>query len=84
MCYTCTYSLCRGCIRKADYVCVRGDKGFCTICMKMITLIENNGQGEDGKVYKFLYPRFFYILRILEDVFIRTLIYAVFCYGLVF
>ncbi|KAK9052519.1 hypothetical protein SSX86_029148 [Deinandra increscens subsp. villosa] len=50
MCYTCTYSLCRGCIRKADYVCVRGDKGFCTICMKTIMLIENNGQGEDGKV----------------------------------
>uniref|UniRef100_A0A251S3I3 Putative zinc finger, CCCH-type n=1 Tax=Helianthus annuus TaxID=4232 RepID=A0A251S3I3_HELAN len=50
MCYTCTYSLCKGCIRKADYVCVRGDKGFCTICMKTIMLIENNGQGEDGKV----------------------------------
>ncbi|KAI7728818.1 hypothetical protein M8C21_022640, partial [Ambrosia artemisiifolia] len=26
------------------------DKGFCTICMKTIMLIENNGQGEDGKV----------------------------------
>ncbi|KAJ0845330.1 putative chromatin regulator PHD family [Helianthus annuus] len=50
MCYTCTYSLCRGCVRKADYVSVRGDKGFCTICMKTIMLIENNGQGEDGKV----------------------------------
>ncbi|KAK1423576.1 hypothetical protein QVD17_18880 [Tagetes erecta] len=49
MCYTCTYSLCRSCIRKAAYVCVR-DKGFCTICMKTIMLIENNGQGEDGKV----------------------------------
>ncbi|PWA56667.1 zinc finger, CCCH-type [Artemisia annua] len=49
MCYTCTYSLCKGCIKKADYVCVR-DKGFCTICMKTIMLIENNGQGEDGKV----------------------------------
>ncbi|KAK1439183.1 hypothetical protein QVD17_04999 [Tagetes erecta] len=50
MCYTCTYSLCRGCVRKSDYVCVRGDKGFCTICMKTIMLIENNGQGEDGKI----------------------------------
>ncbi|XP_076960130.1 zinc finger CCCH domain-containing protein 44-like [Bidens hawaiensis] len=49
MCYTCTYSLCKSCIKKADYVCVR-DKGFCTICMKTIMLIENNGQGEDGKV----------------------------------
>ncbi|PWA52285.1 zinc finger, PHD-type, SWIB/MDM2 domain, Plus-3 domain, Zinc finger, RING/FYVE/PHD-type [Artemisia annua] len=29
MCYTCTYSLCKGCIKKSDYVCVR-DKGFCT------------------------------------------------------
>ncbi|KAL8240524.1 hypothetical protein R6Q59_013879 [Mikania micrantha] len=43
MCYTCTYSLCKGCIRKSDYVCVRGDKGFCTVCMKTIMLIENSG-----------------------------------------
>ncbi|KAJ9564413.1 hypothetical protein OSB04_000379 [Centaurea solstitialis] len=50
MCYTCTYSLCKGCVKKSDYVGVRGDKGFCTICMKTIMLIENNGQGEDGKV----------------------------------
>lgn len=50
MCYTCTYSLCKGCIKKADYVCVRGDKGFCTVCMKTILLIENNGQEKDEKV----------------------------------
>ncbi|KVH92316.1 GYF-like protein [Cynara cardunculus var. scolymus] len=48
MCYTCTYSLCKGCIKKADYVCVR-DKGFCTVCMKTIMLIENDGQGKDEK-----------------------------------
>ncbi|KVI02898.1 Plus-3 [Cynara cardunculus var. scolymus] len=50
MCYTCTFSLCKACIKKSDYVGVRNDKGFCTICMKTIMLIENNGQGEDGKV----------------------------------
>ncbi|KAI3767930.1 hypothetical protein L2E82_18359 [Cichorium intybus] len=38
-----------GCIKKADYVCVRGDKGFCTVCMKTIMLIENNGQEKDEK-----------------------------------
>ncbi|XP_076886266.1 zinc finger CCCH domain-containing protein 19-like [Bidens hawaiensis] len=48
MCYTCTYSLCKGCIKKADYVCVR-DKGFCTVCMKTIMLIENGGQEKDEK-----------------------------------
>ncbi|XP_076895356.1 zinc finger CCCH domain-containing protein 19-like [Bidens hawaiensis] len=48
MCYTCTYSLCKGCIKNAEYVCVR-DKGFCTVCMKTIMLIENGGQEKDEK-----------------------------------
>ncbi|GKA12545.1 zinc finger CCCH domain-containing protein 44-like protein, partial [Tanacetum coccineum] len=37
-----------GCIKKSDYVCVRGDKGFCTVCMKTIMLIENKDAA--GKV----------------------------------
>ncbi|CAN0861558.1 Zinc finger CCCH domain-containing protein 44 [Linum grandiflorum] len=40
MCYTCTYSLCKGCTKDADYLCVRGNKGFCRTCMKMIMWIE--------------------------------------------
>ncbi|KAE9606661.1 hypothetical protein Lal_00026024 [Lupinus albus] len=49
MCYTCTHSLCKGCSKTADFVGVRGNKGFCGICMKTIMLIENNGQGNNAK-----------------------------------
>ncbi|MED6181362.1 hypothetical protein PIB30_018693 [Stylosanthes scabra] len=48
MCYTCTYSLCRGCTRDADFVSLRGNKGFCGMCMRTIMLIEN--PGEENKV----------------------------------
>ncbi|XP_022775387.1 zinc finger CCCH domain-containing protein 44-like isoform X2 [Durio zibethinus] len=41
MCYTCTYSLCKNCTKDADYVNVRGNKGFCGMCMRTIMLIEN-------------------------------------------
>uniref|UniRef100_A0A0D3D356 GYF domain-containing protein n=1 Tax=Brassica oleracea var. oleracea TaxID=109376 RepID=A0A0D3D356_BRAOL len=41
MCYTCPYSVCKKCVRNSEYVVVRENKGFCGICMKTITLIEN-------------------------------------------
>lgn len=56
MCYTCTYSLCKGCTRDADFVCVRGNKGFCSTCMKTIMLIENKDQAAKESVRRlFLY-----------------------------
>nr|XP_016514497.1 PREDICTED: zinc finger CCCH domain-containing protein 44-like isoform X1 [Nicotiana tabacum] len=45
MCFTCTYSVCKGCTRNADYFRIRGNKGFCSTCMRMIMLIENIDQG---------------------------------------
>lgn len=51
MCYTCTYSLCKGCTKNADYFHVRGKKGFCSMCMRTIMLIENKDQGNNEKVY---------------------------------
>ncbi|KAK6793437.1 hypothetical protein RDI58_006890 [Solanum bulbocastanum] len=50
MCYTCTYSLCKGCTKNADYFHVRGKKGFCSMCMRTIMLIENKDQGNNEKV----------------------------------
>ncbi|XP_059285232.1 zinc finger CCCH domain-containing protein 44-like [Lycium ferocissimum] len=50
MCYTCTYSLCKGCTKNADYFRVRGKKGFCSMCMRTIMLIENKDQGNNEKV----------------------------------
>ncbi|KAL5099521.1 hypothetical protein RYX36_003848, partial [Vicia faba] len=46
MCYTCTYSLCKGCTKKeVDFVSVRGNKGLCGVCMRTIVLIENSARG---------------------------------------
>ncbi|TYG98387.1 hypothetical protein ES288_A10G113500v1 [Gossypium darwinii] len=45
MCYMCTYSLCKDCTKDADYVNVRGNKGFCGLCMRTVMLIENTALG---------------------------------------
>lgn len=47
MCYTCPYSLCKGCTKDEEYLRVRGNKGFCTTCMKIIMLIENKDQASN-------------------------------------
>ncbi|KAK7367333.1 hypothetical protein VNO80_09342 [Phaseolus coccineus] len=46
MCYTCTYSLCKGCTKRADFVSVRENKGLCGICKRTIMLVENCAQGD--------------------------------------
>ncbi|AQK64648.1 zinc finger CCCH domain-containing protein 44 isoform X2 [Zea mays] len=45
MCYTCTYSVCKGCIKQGKFFGVRGNKGFCDTCYGTILLIESK---EDG------------------------------------
>ncbi|KAK6288148.1 hypothetical protein POUND7_014327 [Theobroma cacao] len=50
MCYTCTYSLCKNCTKDADYVNVRGNKGFCGTCLRTVMLIENSTSGNNEMV----------------------------------
>ncbi|XWS29232.1 hypothetical protein CRYUN_Cryun24cG0010600 [Craigia yunnanensis] len=50
MCYTCTNSLCKNCTKDADYVNVRGNKGFCGMCMRTVMLIENSALGNKEMV----------------------------------
>lgn len=50
MCYTCTYSLCKRCSKDADFLRVRGNKGFCSTCYPVITMIENIDQGNKETV----------------------------------
>ncbi|KAJ1294859.1 hypothetical protein BS78_01G178700 [Paspalum vaginatum] len=45
MCYTCTYSVCRGCIKQGKFFGVRGNKGFCDTCYGTILLIESKDDG---------------------------------------
>uniref|UniRef100_A0A0D9XLG8 Zinc finger CCCH domain-containing protein 44 n=1 Tax=Leersia perrieri TaxID=77586 RepID=A0A0D9XLG8_9ORYZ len=44
MCYTCTYSLCKGCIKQGKFFGVRGNKGFCDTCYSTILLIESKDE----------------------------------------
>uniref|UniRef100_A0ACD5TJ61 Uncharacterized protein n=1 Tax=Avena sativa TaxID=4498 RepID=A0ACD5TJ61_AVESA len=50
MCYTCTYSLCKGCVKQGKFFGVRGNKGFCDTCYGTILLIES--KDEDGAKVK--------------------------------
>ncbi|KAK1352274.1 RDR2-independent DNA methylation protein [Heracleum sosnowskyi] len=50
MCYTCTFSLCKGCIKDAVILCVRGNKGFCEACIKIVMMIEDNAQGNQAQI----------------------------------
>ncbi|XP_062200991.1 uncharacterized protein LOC133903589 [Phragmites australis] len=45
MCYTCTYSVCKGCIKQGKFFGVRGNKGFCDTCYGTILLIESKDDG---------------------------------------
>ncbi|CAL4920371.1 unnamed protein product [Urochloa decumbens] len=44
MCYTCTYSLCKVCIKQGKFFGVRGTKGFCDTCFGTILLIESKDE----------------------------------------
>ncbi|GER49007.1 zinc finger CCCH domain-containing protein 44 [Striga asiatica] len=71
MCYTCTYSLCKGCTEYTDYVRIRGNKGFCSTCMKTIMLIENKDQPnneikidfDDQTSWEYLFKVYWVILK---------------------
>ncbi|KAI4318645.1 hypothetical protein MLD38_032321 [Melastoma candidum] len=46
-CYTCTFSLCKGCIKDAAIYVVRGNKGFCDICIRTVKMIESVIKGDN-------------------------------------
>lgn len=52
MCYTCTFSLCKACIKTNVILCLKEKekKGFCEPCMKTIMLIEKNSQENQGNI----------------------------------
>ncbi|KAM3262946.1 hypothetical protein ACQJBY_053222 [Aegilops geniculata] len=50
MCYTCTFSACKVCVKHGKFFAVRGAKGFCDTCYGTILLIETKDEGDDTKV----------------------------------
>ncbi|CAJ2646516.1 unnamed protein product [Trifolium pratense] len=71
MCYTCTYSLCKGCTKKeSDFVSVRGNKGLCGACKRTIMLIENSALGikcevdfDDKSSWEYLFKVYWMYLK---------------------
>ncbi|KAM0926484.1 hypothetical protein ACQ4PT_003541 [Festuca glaucescens] len=47
MCYTCTFSVCKVCIKHGKFFSVRGNKGFCDTCYGTIVLVEAKDEGGD-------------------------------------
>ncbi|KAM0873482.1 hypothetical protein ACQ4PT_038041 [Festuca glaucescens] len=47
MCYTCTFSVCKACIKHGKFFSVRGNKGFCDTCFGTILLVEAKDEGAD-------------------------------------
>ncbi|KAF7073808.1 hypothetical protein CFC21_078749, partial [Triticum aestivum] len=47
MCYTCTFSLCKTCIKETNFISVRGTKGFCETCLNTVMLIENKEEATE-------------------------------------
>ncbi|XP_074335263.1 zinc finger CCCH domain-containing protein 19-like [Apium graveolens] len=50
MCYTCTFSLCKGCVKDAVILCVRGNKGFCEGCIKIVMMIEDTAKQNQEQI----------------------------------
>ncbi|CAM0870963.1 unnamed protein product [Alopecurus aequalis] len=46
MCYTCTFSVCKVCIKHGKFFSVRGTKGFCDTCYGTILLVEAKDEGD--------------------------------------
>ncbi|KAJ9549174.1 hypothetical protein OSB04_021717, partial [Centaurea solstitialis] len=52
MCYTCTFSLCKACIKTNVLLCVREKekKGLCEACMKTVMSIEKDSEENKGNI----------------------------------
>ncbi|KAG6509605.1 hypothetical protein ZIOFF_027605 [Zingiber officinale] len=72
MCFSFTYSLCKGCIQESGFICLRENKGFCEACMSTVMLIETkeygNGQMitvdfDDRSSFEYLFKDYYIALK---------------------
>ncbi|KAL6552273.1 hypothetical protein OROHE_007637 [Orobanche hederae] len=47
-CYTCTFAACRHCLPTAEILCIKGEYGFCNVCLKLALLIEKDKDYDSG------------------------------------
>lgn len=71
-CFCCPTSICEGCVKGSDFVQVKKDKGFCSHCLKLAKLIEENvDEDSDGEkvdfkatdTYEYLFKDYWEIIK---------------------
>ncbi|XP_023736062.1 uncharacterized protein At5g08430 isoform X1 [Lactuca sativa] len=84
-CYCCPKGVCRRCIKSADFVHVKGKKGFCNHCLKLALLVEEkkdvDSDGEtidfnNRNTYETLYKEYWEIINNTEKLTLDVLIAA--------
>ncbi|XP_075488346.1 zinc finger CCCH domain-containing protein 19-like isoform X1 [Primulina tabacum] len=71
-CYTCAKAVCHHCLPTADFLQVKGKNGFCSHCLKLALLVEENkdydSDGElvdfkDRETYEGLFKEYYQIIK---------------------
>ncbi|KAL4572963.1 hypothetical protein LXL04_019752 [Taraxacum kok-saghyz] len=83
MCYTCTYSVCKSCIKTSDMLCVREKekRGLCEACMRTVMLIEKpenqeNANFDDEDSWEYLFKDYWTETKAKHDLSLPELIQA--------